>query len=236
VFCLFLNTLIRSAIAGLTLFAVTAHAASVEIDFATDGNYGRNALIFNKKDVKVTTRGFTLGQSYRYGPYLRHAKIKQQGPRGLEVCSHPRHCFGNYQGTELISFEFDQDVAFKTITIKPASWHLKLGYSARNGGDTSGTALAGNQVIYGKANYSLAELGFAPVSFRSDLVRMNRDGSITLGLEGTGNSLLLGGSAAWGGFKVIGLQVETVAVPLPAAGWLFFAGLMGLIGIRRSQR
>jgi hypothetical protein len=112
-----------------------------------------------------------------------------------------------------------------------SSGSLTIGGTVASLGFNSGTLLTGNLTAFG-----FPDLGGDPLEFLFDVT-----GGDAAGLYGAiGGILLTGGTGFTGDFTVDflgdGSAVSNVApVPLPAAVWLFGAGLLGLVGVGRNR-
>ena len=107
---------------------------------------------------------------------------------------------------------------------------LTIGGTVASLGFNSGTLLTGNLTAFG-----FPDLGGDPLEFLFDVT-----GGDAAGLYGSIGGIILGGTNFTGDFTTdftgTGSAVADVApVPLPAAVWLFGAGLLGLVGLGRNR-
>ena len=112
-----------------------------------------------------------------------------------------------------------------------SSGSLSIGGTVASLGFTSGTLLTGNLTAFG-----FPDSGGDPLEFLFSVT-----GGDATGLYGSiGGIILSGGTGFTGDFNTDftgnGSAVADVApVPLPAAVWLFGAGLLGLVGLGRNR-
>ena len=95
-----------------------------------------------------------------------------------------------------------------------------------------------NNLVVTASSVSIEVLSFANPSifniFSLDLIAVPPPSSGPINITASDLSIATGG---WGNLPVdfIGATVNTSAVPVPAAAWLFGSGLIGLVGIARRK-
>ena len=202
-----------------TSHAITLHTSDF-IDDASRSNFNGFEAIPN--DGATYTGGS--------GPYIEDGvKVEQiNGDRGNDIAV--IYSGGTYEGS-YSWYPNGGDSGYTMITMADGSDFNNIGFYAGTGDSPSlilfDLLLDGSSVFSGSTPFigtrgDFNYIGFSGGGFDAMLVRDNLGG---------------GNSFYDGGLNSLALDaIETSAVPIPPAVWLFGSGLLGLVGIARRKK
>lgn len=224
--------LVQTVVAVALTAGFSLPAAALSVNFtsspsASNGSGYGNSMTFGN----VTASAFANTGS---GGTLQTAQLLRWNT-GLGVCNraekkkcdNPEHQVDNSDVIDLVAFFFSETVKFDSVTIRPyGRYDRDVSYWVGTVGN--GFSLSGNTYA------SLEGVGFGA---RTDTYSYPSYNPLTIGLNGTGNALLVSASIASNftgndRFKISSLNISEVTgpdnptpVPLPAAAWLMMSGL-----------
>lgn len=230
--------------AGAFLSALSAHATSLSLDFATSGGaqsgsgysnvrtYTDNGVTITVTGWSVTGSNFTTFQSANVGQYSGYGLGVCDQKEGGTNCAAPDHQVDNATAYDFILVQFSKSIVLPSFTIQPyGTYDRDVTYytgNAASGLNLTGVALSG-----------LSALGLT--NTHNDDSTVSSNARIVDLITGAVNTILfgarVGGDSNSDYFKIAGFDATVSSAPEPATYAIVGAALLVLsIVSRRPSR